>query len=143
MTSFVTSSQILFYIKTFTFCGTYLAHGERAHGQLSKPVDPKDNQPWIYTGRTDAKAAMLWPPVAKSWPIGEEPDAEKDLGKEEEGSSEDKVVGWHRWLFENEFEQTPGDSEGQGSLVCCSSWGHKAVDMTEQLNNSNNYTFII
>ena len=119
-------------------------HGERAHGQLSKQVDPKDKQSWIYIGGTDAEAeaAMLWPPVAKSWPIGKEPDAGKDWGKEEEGSSEDKVVGWHHWLYENEFEQTPGDSEGQGSLVCCSSWGHKAVGMTEQLNN-NNYTLII
>ena len=111
--------------------------GERAHGQLPKPVDPKDNQPWIYSGRTDAEveAAILWPPVAKNWPTGKDPDAGEDWGKKEKETAEDKMVGWHHWVYENEFEQTLGDSEGQGSLVCCSSWGHKAVDTTEQLNN--------
>ena len=109
-----------------------------------QPVHPKGNQSLIFIGRTDAEAEtpILWPPDVKNWLIWKEPDAGKDWGKEEEGSSEDKVVGWHHWLYENEFEQTPGDSEGQGSLVCCSSWGHKAVGMTEQLNN-NNYTLII
>ena len=46
------------------------------------------------------------------------------------------MVGWHHWLNGHEFEQTPGDSEEQGSLECCSSWGHKEADMTQQLNNS-------
>ena len=54
--------------------------------------------------------------------------------------TEDEMVGWHHRLNGHEFEQDPGDSEGQGSLACCSRpWGHEALDMTEQLNNNNNY----
>ena len=52
--------------------------------------------------------------------------------------TEDEMVGWHHLLNNHEFEQTPGDGEGQGTLVCCSPWGHKESDMTEQLNNNNN-----
>ena len=48
--------------------------------------------------------------------------------------TEDEMVGWHHQLYEHLFEQTPGDSEGQGSLMCCSLWGHKELDMTERLN---------
>ena len=50
--------------------------------------------------------------------------------------TEDEMVGWHHQLNGHEFEQTPGDGEGQGSLTCCSPWGRKEVDTTEQLNNS-------
>ena len=50
--------------------------------------------------------------------------------------TEDEIVGWHHQLNEHEFEQTPGDSGGQGSLVCCSPWGCEESDMTEQLNNN-------
>ena len=49
--------------------------------------------------------------------------------------TEDEMVGWHHQLNGHEFEQVPGDSEGQGSLVRCYSWGHKQSDTTEQLNN--------
>ena len=49
--------------------------------------------------------------------------------------TEDETVGWRYHLSGHEFEQTPGDSERQGSLVCCSLWGRKESDMTEQLNN--------
>ena len=51
--------------------------------------------------------------------------------------TEDEMVGWHQQLHGHEFEQAPGDGEGQGSLACCSPWGHKESDMTEQLNNNN------
>ena len=51
--------------------------------------------------------------------------------------TEDKMVKWHHQLNEYEFEQTPGDGEGQGGLACCSPWGRKETDMTEQLNNYN------
>ena len=51
--------------------------------------------------------------------------------------TEDRMVGWHYQLNGHEFEQAPGDIEGQGSLVCCSPWGHKESDMIEQLNNSS------
>ena len=54
-----------------------------------------------------------------------------------EGGTEDKMVGWHYRLSEHEFEQAPGDSVGQGSLECCSPWGHKESDTTERLNNNN------
>ena len=55
-------------------------------------------------------------------------------GKRRRGATEDEMVGWHHRLNAHEFEQTPGNSEGQGSLVCCSPWGRKELDMTEQLN---------
>ena len=54
--------------------------------------------------------------------------------KEEKGTTEDEVVGWHHRLNGHEFEQAAGQGDGQGSLVCCSPWGHNESDMTEQLN---------
>ena len=69
-------------------------------------------------------------PDAKSWLIGKDPDARKDWGQEEKEATEDKMVGWHHRLNGHEFEKTLGDSEGQGSLVCCSPWGHKESDTT-------------
>ena len=91
-----------------------------------KPVNPKGNQLWIFTRRTDAeaKAPIFWPPDAKSLLFGKDPDAGKDWRQEEMGMTEDEMVGCHHWLKGHEFEQTPGDSEGQGRLLCCSSWGH-------------------
>ena len=89
--------------------------------QEIKPVNPKGNQPWIFIGRTDAKASILWPPDGKSQLTENDPDAGKDRGQEETGVTEDKMVEWHHWLNGHEFEQIPGDSEGQGSLECCSS----------------------
>ena len=84
-----------------------------------KPVNPKGNQPWIFFGRTDAEAEaealILWPPHAKNQLIGKDPDAWKDWRQEEKGATEDEMVGWHHQLNEQEFEQTPGDSEEQGS----------------------------
>jgi len=100
-----------------------------------KPVNPKGNQPWIVIGRTDAEAPILWPPDVKSRLIGKDPDAEKDWSQEEKGTTEDEMVGWHHRLNGHEFEQTPGDSEGQESLVCYSPWGRKESDTTWQLNS--------
>ena len=104
-----------------------------------KPVNPKGNQPWIFMGRTDAEAEapILWPPDEKNWLIGEDPDAGKDWGQEEKGTTEDEMVGWHHWFNGHGFEQTLGDGEGQRSLVCCSPWGCKESDMTEWVNNNN------
>ena len=98
----------------------------------------KENQLWIFTGRTDAEteALVLWPPDAKSQLIGKEPVVGKDWRQEEKGITEDEMAGWHHWLNGHEFEQTPGDDKGQGSLVCCSPWGHKELDPTERLNNN-------
>ena len=62
------------------------------------------------------------------------PDAGRDWGQEEKGTTEDKMVGWHHQLNGHEFEWTPGVGDGQGGLACCNSWGHKESDRTEWLN---------
>ena len=97
-----------------------------------KPVNPKGNQPWIFIGRTDAEAEapILWPRDGKSQLIGKDPEAGKDWGQQEKGVIKDEVVGWHHWLNGHDIEQTLGDSEGQGSLACCSLWGHRESDTT-------------
>ena len=95
-----------------------------------KSVNPKENQPWIFIGGTDAEAPILWPPDAKCRLTGKDPDAGKDWWQKEKRVTEDEMVGWHRLLNGHEFEQTPGDNERQGSLVCCSPWGCKESDMT-------------
>ena len=102
-------------------------------------VHPKGDQSWVFIGRTDveAEALILWPSDAKSWLIRKDPDAGKDWRQEEKGMTEDEMVEWHHRLYGHEFEQAPGDGEGQGSLECCSPWGHKELDMTEWLNNNN------
>ena len=80
------------------------------------------------------KLPILWPLDEKSWLIGKDLDAGKDWGQEEKGTTEDEMVGWHHWLNGHGFGWTPGVGDGQGGLVCCSSWGRKESDMTEQLN---------
>ena len=103
-----------------------------------KPVNPKGYQSWMFIWRTDteAKAPILWPLDGKSWLIRKNPDVGKNWGQEEKGTTEDKMVGWHHWLNGCEFEQTPGNGEGQGSLVCCSPWACKQLDTTDWLNNN-------
>ena len=97
-----------------------------------QPVHPKGNQSWRFIGRTDAEVEtpILWPPDSKNWLIGKDPDAGKDWRREEKGMTEDEMVGWHHPLNGHKFEQTPGDGDGQGSLVCCSPWGHKESGTT-------------
>ena len=99
-------------------------------------VDPKGDQSWVFTGRTDVEAEtpILWPPEAKSWLIWKDPDAGKDWGLEEKGTTEDEMVGWHHWLNGHEFGWTLKVGDGQGGLLCYSSWGRKESEMTEQLN---------
>ena len=101
-----------------------------------KPVNLKGNQPWIFIGRTDAEAEapILWLRDMNCQLPGKDPDAGKDWGQEEKGVTENEIVGWRHWLNGHEFEQTVGDSAGQGSLVCCSPWGHKEWDTTEGSN---------
>ena len=91
-----------------------------------QPVNPKENQSSIFIRRTDteSEAPILWLPDAKSQLIGKDPDAGKDWRLEEEMTG-DEMVGWYHWLNGHEFEQTPGDGEGEGSLACYSSWGHR------------------
>ena len=96
-------------------------------------IDAKQiDQPWIYVGRTDveAEAPIIWPLDVKSRLTGKNPGAGKNWRQEEKGMTEDEMVGWHHWLNGHEFEQTPGDSEGQENLAHCSSWAHKQSDMT-------------
>ena len=71
-----------------------------------QPVNPEGNQSWIFIGRTHAEAEtlILWPPDAKSQLIGKDPDAEKDWGREVNGTTEDEMVGWHHRLSGHEFE---------------------------------------
>ena len=101
-----------------------------------KPVNLKGNQPWIFTGKTDAKAEapILWPPDAKSNSLEKTLMLGKIEGRRRRGTTEDEMVGWHHWLNGHEFEQPLGDGEGQGSLACCSPWVRKEWDTTEQLN---------
>ena len=99
-----------------------------------KPVNPKGNQSWTFTGKIDAEAPGLWPPDEKNWLIRKDPDAGNDWRQEKKGTTEDEMVGWHHWLDGHEYEQAPGIGDGQGSLVCCNPWGCKESDMTEQMN---------
>ena len=100
-----------------------------------QPVHPKGDQSWVFIGRTVVKAEIpiLWPPDAKSWLIWKDPDAGKDWGQEEKGTTEDEMAGWHHWLKGHGFGWTPGVGDGQGGLTCCGSWGHKESDTTEWL----------
>ena len=100
-----------------------------------QPVHPKGNQSWIFIGRTDAEAEIpiVWLPDAKNWLIRKDPDGGKDW-RREKGTTEDEMVGWHHWLQGHEFEHSPGVGDGQEGLACCSPWGHKELDTTEQLN---------
>ena len=101
-----------------------------------QPVHPKGDQSWVFIGRTNAEAEtpILWPPHAKSWLTGKNPDAGKDWRQEEKGTTENEMVGWHHWLSGHEFELAPEVGDGQGSLVCCSPGCHKELDTTEWLN---------
>ena len=103
-----------------------------------QPLYPKGNQSWTFIGRTDAEAEtpILWPPDVKNWLIAKDPAAGKDWRREEKGTTEDEMVGWHHWLNGHEFDYTLGVGDAQGSLVCCSPWGHKESDTPELLNTS-------
>ena len=101
-----------------------------------KPVNPKGDQSWIFTGRTvaEVEATILWPSDAKNRLIWKDPDAGKDWRQEEKEIAEDEVVGCHHRVDGHEFEQALGDGGWQGSLMCCIPWGRKESDMTEWLN---------
>ena len=101
-----------------------------------QPIHPKGNQSWVFIGRTDAEAKtpIFWPPDSKTWLIWKDPDAGRDWGQEEKGTTEDEMAGWHHRLDGDESEWTPGVGDGQGGLACCDSWGCKESDTTEWLN---------
>ena len=87
----------------------------------TQPVHSKGDQSWIFIGRTlvEAETPILWPPDAKSWLIGKDPDAGKDWGQEEKGMTEDEIVWWHHQLDGHGFGWTLGIADGQRGLACC------------------------
>ena len=99
-------------------------------------VHPKGDQSWMFTGRTETETEtpILWPPHAKSCLIEKDPDAGRDWGQEENGTTEDEMTGWHHWLDGHGFEWTPGVGDGQGGPAFCDLWGCKESDTTERLN---------
>ena len=99
-----------------------------------KPVNHKENQSWIFIGKTDAEAPILWPPDAKNWLTRKDPNAGKDWRQEAKGTTEDEMVGWNHQLNGHKFEQAPRVGDEQGNLVWCSLCGHKESDTTEWLN---------
>ena len=124
--------------------------GEDSWESLGLQGDPTNqseisrNQLRIFIGKTDVEAEtpILWPSDTKIWLTGKDPDAGKDWRQEEKGMTEDEMVGWYHWLNGHEFEQAPGDCEGQGSLAFCSPWGCKELAMTEWLNNKNKFKIV-
>ena len=90
----------------------------------------------MFIGKTgvEVKTPILWPPVVKNWLIGKDLDTGKDWKQEEKGTAEDEMVGWCHWFNGYEFEQALGVGDGQGDLMCCSSWGLKNLGTTELPN---------
>ena len=97
-----------------------------------QPVHSKGDQPWDFFGRNDAKAEapVLWPPDGTSHLIGKDPGTRKDGGQEEEGVTENEMVGWHHQLNTHEFESAAVAGDGQGGLLYCCPWGCKVLDTT-------------
>ena len=90
------------------------------------PLDCKEIQP-VHSKGDQSFGHLIWL-------IGKDPDAARDWGQEEKGTTEDEMAGWHHRLDGHEFGWNPGVGDGQGGLVCCSSWGRKELDTTEWLN---------
>ena len=107
-----------------------------------KPDNLKGDQPWMFTGRTDAeaKAPVFWSSDVNRWLIGKIPDAGKEWRQKENRASGVEMAGRHHRCNERKLGQTPGDGEGQGGPACCSPWGHKESDPTGWLNN-NKFAF--
>ena len=101
-----------------------------------QPVNCKGDQSWIFIGRTDAEAKtpILWSPDAKSWLIGKDPDAGRDWGQEEKGTTEDEMIGWHHQHNEHGFGWTPGVGDGQGGLACFMGSQRVGHDWATELN---------
>ena len=103
-----------------------------------KAVNPKGNRSWIFIGRTDAEAEtpILWPPETKNWLIWKDPDARKDCRREEKG-----MTGWDGWMASpTQWTWVWVNSRSwwwKGGLVCCSPWGRKESDTTEQLKGTD------
>ena len=100
--------------------------------EIKQSILKEINPEYSLEGHAEAEAPILWPPDVKRWIIRKDPDTVKDWRQEEKEMTEDEMAGWHHWLNGHEFEQAPGDSEGQGSLAGCSPWGHKESDMNNK-----------
>jgi len=127
----------------FLNCGAVEDPWESLDSKDLKPVNPKGNQPWTFTRRTDAEAEalILWLPNTKNWLIGKDLDTGKDWRQKEKGTAEDEMVRQHHQLNGHESEQTLGESKVQGSLVCCRPWGHRVrhdlvVEPQQQLEST-------
>ena len=103
----------------------------RSNQSILKEISPEYSLEGL---KLKLKLQYFEPPDVKNWLIEKDPDAGKDWRQEEKGATEDEMVGWHHWLNGLKFEQTPGDCEGPGSLVCCN---YKESDTPEQLNSNN------
>ena len=108
----------------------------RSNQSILKEINPEYSLEGLMVG---AEAPILWLPDVNSQLIGKDPDAGKDWRQEEKVTTEDEMIGWHHQLNGHEFEETPGDSEGQGSLVCWSPWHCKKLDTTEWLKNNHHH----
>ena len=111
-------------------CGVREYFGSPLDCKEIQPVHPKGNKSWIFIGRTDAETEtpVPWPPNAKNWLPGKDPDAGKDWRQVKKGMTKDEMIGWHHWLDEHEFDQALGVDDGQGALACCSPRGRKESD---------------
>ena len=107
--------------------------GRRSNQSILKEISPE----YSLEGQMLTLKPILWPPDVKNWLIRKDPDAGKDWRQEEKGTTENEMVGWNHHLDGREFKQAPWVGDGQGSLVCCSPWGHKELDTTEQLKWTN------
>ena len=97
----------------------------RSNQSILEEINPEYS---VQELNAEDEVPVLWPPEAKSQFIGKAPDTGKDWGQEK-GATEDEMIGWHHRLNGRDFEKILGNSEGQGSLVCCSPWGCKESDM--------------
>ena len=123
-------------------CGVEEDSWESLDSKEIQPVHPKGEQSLfnnrVFILRTDVEAEtpIFWPPDAKSWLSWKNPDAGKNWGQEEKGTTEDKMVGWHHWNNGHGFGWTLGVGDGQGGPAHCGSWGHKESDTAKRLNLS-------
>ena len=126
------TSKIIYVYSIIHVYIIYMNHIYMYYFYKIKPVIPKGNQPWMFPERTDDEAEVptLWPPDMKNQLPGKDPDAGRHWRQEEKGTTEDEMAEWHHQFNRYEFQQTLGDGGGQGSLACCSLWGHKESDMT-------------
>ena len=104
----------------------------RSNQSILKEISPGGSS--LEGLRLKVKLKLLWPPDAKSWLIGIDPDAGKDWGQVEKGMTENEMFGWHHQLNGHEFGQIWEVGDGQEGLACCSPWGHEELDTTERLN---------